>query len=125
MWDSFNEYKVFVKAHPDALQSALLLRLQGTHPSDHPDNVYPHRDIRTWAEIIPWWKEASTSDAAHQFVEKQSRILQHSQGTSVAYDNFERTLPVGWRFPNQEARARLSKLKKQYDPTGMFTCEFL
>ncbi|KAH7107398.1 hypothetical protein BKA62DRAFT_131990 [Auriculariales sp. MPI-PUGE-AT-0066] len=122
---SFAHYTAFVKAYPDAIMTCIGLRLQGRHPKLHPDNAFRHRDVLTWSEVIPWWKDAQINDAIQAFMEEQNQILRHDQGGVLAYDNFSRAMPAECRYPGDGVLARLHALKTDYDPTGVFTRQFL
>jgi FAD/FMN-containing dehydrogenase len=43
----------------------------------------------------------------------------------ISYTNTCRDDPIEWRYKGQDRIARLKALKKQWDPTGVFTKELL
>jgi len=125
--ESFAKYREFVAKYPEAVNSGIGLEFRGVHPEKREDTAFGHRDVRYWVEILPWWTKEETTPAATAFWDEQIEI--HRRGVEEkhfgAYNNFGRRDRVEFRYPGQGVLDRLRALKVKYDPTGVFTREFL
>ena len=77
--------------------------------------------------IFTWYEDPKNHDYVESIDKKAQQIGRagDKEDEFVSYTNTCRDGPIEWRYNGQDRIARLKVLKKQWDPTGVFTKELI
>ncbi|KAK8006694.1 FAD binding domain-containing protein [Apiospora marii] len=113
---------------PDAVRSGYTVEWHSPCKAHRePETSFGHEKVDFWLNVLSWY----TDTANHEFVAAMDKKAQDATraGTHeeafVSYTNSSREDPLEYRYKGAERIAKLKALKKQYDPTGVFTKQLL
>jgi len=148
-------WKEMVAECPDAINTALNFQWDSRPvKTPRLDSAMSHHDIRYWQYVhnyitnihpqVPcgstkltlrdfyrlnliWHTDLRNRRKVDKFNERSIAIMRSSQNEAdwIDYQNGTRTGPIHYRYRGMERLARLRKLKKAWDPTGVFTTQLL
>ena len=81
----------------------------------------------TVSNCLSWAKDARSCDKVFELEQRVIEIMRRGQAPIdyIDYPNCTRDGPIERRYRGAERIARLQRVKRSYDPTGVFTKEFL
>ncbi|KAL8823630.1 MAG: hypothetical protein Q9191_005687 [Dirinaria sp. TL-2023a] len=79
--------------------------------------------VDLWFDILSYYTDAALHSKVLQFDQRAQDIIRHGckPEESVSYTATNRDDPPEWRYPDPVALDLLRKLKRRYDPEGVFT----
>jgi len=88
---------------------------------------FGNSDVDNWANLISWYTDPANHDFVRQMDQKAQVALRTGtkQDAFISYTNTSREDPLEYRYKGADRIARLKALKKEFDPTGIFTKELL
>ncbi|KAH8835021.1 hypothetical protein DL96DRAFT_1702026 [Flagelloscypha sp. PMI_526] len=92
-----------------------------------PDSAYGHRDVKVWLNLLFNYNDAALASDI-RVVQNDIEEWAKSSNPEIppaTYQNFSRDAPVEHRYRGEERLNKLRMLKKIWDPSGIFTKEFL
>ncbi|KAK8134224.1 FAD binding domain-containing protein [Apiospora sp. TS-2023a] len=130
-----DHFKKLVQLHaelvekcPDAARSGYTIEWHSACKAQRePESSFGNEKVDFWLNVLSWY----TDVANHEFVSAMDKKAQEAtragthEADFVSYTNCSRKDPLEYRYKGTERIARLKALKKQYDPTGVFTKQLL
>ena len=118
-----------LSSFPDASRSALSLTFSSPRQPGaiQVDTSFGQCDVKFWFAALSWYTDPSQHaemSAFNKAAMSQMRVGTVEKGF-VSYTNNTRDAPIEWRYKGEERLERLRRLKKEWDPTGVFTKELL
>lgn len=91
------------------------------------DTAFGNEDVGLWFNVLGWYTDPLQHEKIAQFDrEAQAQMRVGTEETAfVSYTNSSREDPIEHRYKGEERVKRLKSLKRQWDPTGVFTKELL
>ncbi|KAF6228248.1 hypothetical protein HO133_007978 [Letharia lupina] len=113
---------------PDAASSGYFIEWHCLPPPDIPTNsAFSHHDVRIWIHCLSWCQRQENWDKVFGFEQRAIDTMRFGTKpeTHVDLPHGTRTGPIEQRFKGQGRLTKLRALKKEFDPQGAFTKEFL
>ncbi|PMD57104.1 Glucooligosaccharide oxidase [Hyaloscypha bicolor E] len=90
------------------------------------DSVWAHRDLQFWVENLSWYTDESSGEGVQKAAEETlAKATRHCKAEEIHhYQNFSRHDSLESRF-GEEIVEKLRRLKKKWDPKGVFTKQLL
>ncbi|KAI0386310.1 FAD-binding domain-containing protein [Hypomontagnella monticulosa] len=88
---------------------------------------FGHEDVDCWLNVLSWYTDPANHELVASMDMKAQAAMREGtqQETFVSYTNTTREGPLEYRYKGAERLQRLKALKKEFDPTGVFTKELL
>jgi hypothetical protein len=87
------------------------------------ESAFGHRGVAAWIEAVTWFTDEESIKAAQEWQAEALRIV--TEGFEVreieTFQNAHRETPIESRFPGVGRLEKLTALKKEWDPNGVFT----
>jgi hypothetical protein len=76
---------------------------------------------------LTWYTNAEAHDEVNRIEQGALKSFREANADagSATYQNWNRNVPVEWRYRGAERLQKLKDLKRLWDPAGVFTTEFL
>ncbi|KAJ7482374.1 hypothetical protein B0H11DRAFT_2173301 [Mycena galericulata] len=97
------------------------------HKLSHTDTAFSHRDIKVWAELLSWYTDPESHAEVYRIEQEVLALLRQGQAAEneAAFQNWSRDEPLQRRYRGAERLGKLKRLKKEWDPKGIFTVQLL
>lgn len=84
-------------------------------------------DVVYWLNLASWYKDANNHDLVDSADKKAQAVMRRGveEQEFISYTNTSREDPISYRYKGSDRIERLKALKKQWDPTGVFTTQLL
>ena len=91
------------------------------------DTAFGNQNVSLWFNALGWYSDPSQHEKIAQFDrEAQEQMRMGTKETAfISYTNTSREDPIEYRYKGEERVKKLKSLKKEWDPTGVFTRELL
>ncbi|KAF7871496.1 hypothetical protein EAF04_003603 [Stromatinia cepivora] len=112
---------------PDAINTAFNFQWDA-RPVKTPDfeSAMCLHDIRYWQNNLIWHTDAKNRAKVDEYNAKSITVMRGGDVANFAdFQNGTRVGPIERRYRGAERLARLKALKKEWDPTGVFTTQLL
>ncbi|KAH6719336.1 hypothetical protein BKA61DRAFT_669665 [Leptodontidium sp. MPI-SDFR-AT-0119] len=128
---SFEELQIVC---PDARSSAYALAWNTYRPPNDPKGnapyiAYSHHNINIWAQLLSSYGDPQSHDGVSRIEQAALEDIRQAYGQEeseiAAYPNFTRDGPISRIYRGEERLCKLERLKKKWDPEGVFTRIFL
>ncbi|RYP23001.1 hypothetical protein DL767_008926 [Monosporascus sp. MG133] len=88
---------------------------------------FGHEDVEYWLNVLSWYTDSANDDFVAMMDRKAQAAMRvdTEQDDFVSYTNTTRDDPLEYRYKGADRISKLKALKKQLDPTGIFTQELL
>jgi FAD/FMN-containing dehydrogenase len=118
-------WRKLIATCPDAKGSIFYFEWH-SRPTKKPDeeSAMSHHDVRFWQGNLLWFEKKESSTSALAIYDQVLQVVREGQ-PKIDFPNSTRTWPVEWRYRGEGRLARLRAVKQQWDPTGVFTDQFL
>ncbi|ETS83867.1 hypothetical protein PFICI_05743 [Pestalotiopsis fici W106-1] len=122
-----NLHSELVKGCPDAAMSAFSVEWHTPYKGSREVVSFGHAQVDYWMNILSWYQDPKSHDFVDSVGKKAQAISRKGddEDAFVTYTNTSRDDPLPWRYKGEERINRLRALKKEWDPTGVFTKTFL
>lgn len=90
------------------------------------ESAFGHRGVAAWIEAVTWYTDEGSAETAWDWQVEALRIMTdgYEEGLET-FQNSSRETPIESRFPGEGRLEKLTALKKEWDPRGVFTDVFL
>ncbi|KFY29800.1 hypothetical protein V494_08470 [Pseudogymnoascus sp. VKM F-4513 (FW-928)] len=87
------------------------------------ESAFGHRGVLGWIEAVSWYTDEGSTEAVRDWQVEALRIVtsKFEVGEVETFQNSSRDTPIESRFPGEGRLEKLTALKKQWDPQGVFT----
>ncbi|TGO59700.1 hypothetical protein BELL_1233g00010 [Botrytis elliptica] len=112
---------------PDAINTAFNFQWD-SRPVKRPgiESAMCLHDIRYWQNNFIWHTNSKNRSKVDEFNERSIAIMRgNDEANFVDFQNDTRVGPIERRFRGNERLTKLMALKREWDPRGVFTSEFL
>ncbi|KAG8526328.1 uncharacterized protein KY384_000321 [Bacidia gigantensis] len=91
------------------------------------ETAFGMKGVEIWLNILTWYTDPGYHAQVLQFDNRAQEIMRADtrEDAYIAYTNTSRNDPVEWRYKDPKAVEKLRALKREWDPDGCFTKEFL
>ncbi|MCJ1385633.1 hypothetical protein MMC17_008756 [Xylographa soralifera] len=112
---------------PDAISTAFNFQWDSRPPRKPDfDSAMSLHDIRYWQNNLIWHTDPKNRAKVDEYNDKSIAIMRGPDKTEWAdFQNGTRTGPIELRYRGEAKLERLKHLKKEWDPTGIFTTQLL
>ncbi|KAL9634420.1 MAG: hypothetical protein Q9204_003008 [Flavoplaca sp. TL-2023a] len=115
---------------PGTERSVFTIEWHTKTPDDGPrktETSFGLKKIDTWLNILTWYTDPALHEQVLQFDKRAQEIMRSDteENAFVSYTNTSRSDPIGHRYKDAAAVAKLKELKQIWDPEGCFTNELL
>ncbi|ESZ99289.1 FAD/FMN-containing dehydrogenase [Sclerotinia borealis F-4128] len=112
---------------PDAINTAFNFQWDArpVKQPDHESAMCLH-DIRYWQNNLIWHTDSKNRSKVDEYNDRCIAVVRGEDEVNFAdFQNGTRIGPIERRYRGEERLARLKALKKEWDPTGVFTTQLL
>jgi hypothetical protein len=90
------------------------------------DSAWAHRDLQCWVENLSWYTDETSGEGVQKAAEEAlAKATRHCKAEEIHhYQNFSRHDSLESRFGGERVE-KLRRLKKKWDPKGVFTKQLL
>ncbi|OBT69952.1 hypothetical protein VE03_00493 [Pseudogymnoascus sp. 23342-1-I1] len=91
------------------------------------ESAFGHRGVAAWIEAVIWYTDKETAETVQDWQVEALNIVTDTYeiGEVETFQNSSRETPIETRFPGEGRLEKLTALKKEWDPVGVFTNVFL
>lgn len=91
------------------------------------ESAFGHRGVAAWIESVAWYTDEGSAEAVWEWQVEALRIGTEGfeEGEVETFQNSSRETPIKSRFPGEGRLEKLTALKREWDPEGVFTNVFL
>lgn len=88
---------------------------------------FPTNKFPNYRNILPCYRDPSSQASVSRFIAAGMQVGRSGLTADefITYTNCNRTDPLEWRYKGTERIMKLKELKGKWDPTGLFSQEFL
>ncbi|KAL9617932.1 MAG: hypothetical protein Q9160_007298 [Pyrenula sp. 1 TL-2023] len=133
-WSTAN-FKKLIELHTELIEKCPDAAMSGYSVEWHTscrakrelDTSFGLENIDYWLNVFSWYKDAANHALVDSMDKKAQFAMRVGTGEAnfVSYTNTSRDDPVAYRYKGVDRIKRLQDLKKQWDPTAVFTKELL
>ncbi|KAI1209079.1 FAD-binding domain-containing protein [Annulohypoxylon truncatum] len=113
---------------PDAVRTGYTLEWHTPCKAERQmKSSFGHENVDCWLNLLSWYTDAANHELVRSMDQKAQAAMRAGtqQDDFISYTNTTREDPLEYRYKEADRIEGLKKLKKEFDPTGVFTKELL
>ncbi|ROW01494.1 hypothetical protein VSDG_02063 [Cytospora chrysosperma] len=126
--DLIKLHSELVSTCPDAVMSAFSFQWNTPSKIERSGNTsFGLEDVDYWLNLTSWYKNEANHGTVEDITNRAQAAVRSGvdEQDYISYTNIGREDPITYRYKGVDRLEKLKALKKQWDPAGIFTTEFL